>query len=312
MALYGTNLVTPLASGHSAIGPSGGEILLDYSGLTSGTTYTLQVYGTLASLANGSTGSFSGAAEVSPVPVPGALLLFASALIGLGGFAGRGRFKNLGSKLMHNAGRVAALVVGTGVAIGFLSSAGTADAATYTDNVVLSNALNPWVPTIPAGPQKFFSGVINTGKATPLSGGGGISSTVTGGPGTLTGFIYDFDFSLSGKATIDAILSQSHTTVSTPTSFELFGGSPTGSNTLLTASTVGTGNATGELQLHYANLAAGAYFLKIVGGLASGKTGTVTGLVSVSAVPVPAALLLFGSALAGLVGVGRRGRKTSV
>ena len=308
LALYGPSGF--LIAGAPGTGPSTGEVLLNYSGLQANTTYILVVSGALD---NGATsGSFSGSAEanVSAVPLPGAMLTFGTALLGLVGFAGRKRFSSIGGRLIRHAGGAAAVAVALGLGVVVLASAGSADAsAIYTDTA----SLGTWVPTNPAGPDKFFNGLINTAKPTPLSAPGSVTSLVTHtGTGAFSSFVYDFEFTLTKAATLDATLSQAHTTVLTGAQFELFKGtpgSPQGSPFPI-ASTVGTGAATGELQLHYADLAAGSYFLQIVGGLLSGKVGTLTGLVSVAAVPVPGALLLFGSALAGLVGVTRRGRKT--
>lgn len=300
LALYGPSGF--LAAGTAGTGPSAGEVVLNYAGLNAGATYNLVVMGALDPSAT--QGFFTGSATVSEVPLPGAVLMFGSALLGLVGFAGRRRFLAFGSRLTRDGGRAAAVVAAVGVALGLMSYAGSAEAALYTD---IAN-LGSWTPTNPAGPNHFFNGLINTAKPSPLSTPG--ATTVSqSGSGTLTGFTFDYEFTLTKGATIDAILSQSHTTVTSGTSFELFKGTP-GSPTHLVNSTVGTGAATGELQLHYAGLTAGSYFLQIVSttGLTSGKVGTLTGLVSVTAVPLPGALIMFGSVVVGLVGVGRRAR----
>lgn len=67
----------------------------------------------------------------------------------------------------------------------------------------------------------------------------------------------------------------------------------------------GSGNKFAELV--FSNLTAGTWYAVAAGG-SGGSTGAYTITANLSAVPVPGAVWLFGSAIAGLVGVSRRKR----
>ncbi len=64
-----------------------------------------------------------------------------------------------------------------------------------------------------------------------------------------------------------------------------------------------------ESEWVYATLDVGNYFFVVEGGTDGSLGGMYAGTVSVAAVPLPAAALLFGSALLGLFGVRARSRK---
>ncbi len=74
-----------------------------------------------------------------------------------------------------------------------------------------------------------------------------------------------------------------------------------------TPSLLATANLSSGLD-YTSNLAAGSYFLEVISAVKSVKNGFYTGSVSISAVPIPGALLLFGSSLIGLAGAGMRKR----
>lgn len=97
--------------------------------------------------------------------------------------------------------------------------------------------------------------------------------------------------------------------------FQLFArtgsGTPTGG--VLATGTV-TNNVASTIvdfaNLNFTSLAAGFYVLKLTGSFASAGTGSING--TVSAVPVPAAILLLGPALAGLGVMSRRRRDEAI
>jgi hypothetical protein len=283
-------------------GGSGGELVLNLADLTPGTTYDLVVSGNLV----GGAAAFSGWATVSPVPLPGALLLFGSGLLGLGGFAGRGRLKTLVSRLSGQVGRAAALLMAIGIGLGLAFVAAPANASTIWTDIDSLGAIAPSPVAI------TINGFVNPKAAIPVA----ISQTApfnqlgqptSTGSGAFGSFVFDYTFSLANPAATVSYVSQKNTLVNAGSDFELFSGTP-GSGTLVEPSTL---TGPGELSLAAANLAAGSYFLQIVGALSGTAHGILTGQLQVSAVPLPAALLLFGSGLAGLMGFGRFKRKDS-
>jgi hypothetical protein len=297
LALYNGSDVK-LAGAGGSLGASNGEVTLDYTGLLGPGTYTLAVSGS-ANIEQGFTsGGFTGNVQVSPVPVPGALLLFGTALLGLGGFAGRGKLRTLASRLGQRTGRAAALLAIVGTGIGVVANSDSANAATYTD---IGN-LGVWSPS----KTPFnFDGQINL-KRSPVISTNGTTNAVTGS-GTLSNFVFDFEFTLNKNSSLDAIISNPTSLNLTSADFELFKGTP-GSGTLVAPSPDKIATP-GALQLYYSDLTGGGtkYFLQVMGSLAPKQTsGNATGLATVSAVPLPGALLAFGSGLVGLVAVSRR------
>jgi len=63
--------------------------------------------------------------------------------------------------------------------------------------------------------------------------------------------------------------------------------------------------------LTYANLSTGEYVLEVLGSIKHVGTTSLSGSIKVSTVPVPGALVLFGSGLAALGAVGARRRKSA-
>ncbi|MDR3515073.1 MAG: hypothetical protein P4M00_04595 [Azospirillaceae bacterium] len=126
-----------------------------------------------------------------------------------------------------------------------------------------------------------------------------------------------FTFSLtSAVAASSELLASAYAEVKQKISgvvFDLYSGTY-GSGTLVASSsgvTVGSATAGSEFAaLTTGPLAKGAYYLEATGTTALSPGALVTANVSVSPVPLPAALPLFGAALLGLVVVGLRQRKT--
>lgn len=300
--------VAPLDVGvFTASGGTAGQYILQMAGLTSGPTYYLTVTGELAP---GSTvGNFYGIAEVSTVPLPTALLMFGSAIVGLGGLTERRRLGALLRKVTHQATYGMAVVAALGLAF-TMASANGAKAATYaaTDLTTLSGVPSPnGVEYLP------FSGLILGGSKGQLMIPGG---TAVPAP-NLTSFTFEYQFTLSTPSDIVASLSQLHTTLTTGSQFELFSGTAPEPAPSLMPTPLAVSNASavpGELYLTYAGplgngLAPGTYYLAVMGGLASGQThGSLSGTLAISSVPLPHALLLFGSAIGGLALAERFGR----
>jgi len=213
-------------------------------------------------------------------------------------------------------GRASWIVRGTVLAAApLMALSAPVQAASYTDTVTGLS----WTPS-PNGTTEQFGGLINFNRAVPLSTPG-MTGSVTPSGNTVGPFTFDYGFTLSSDASLVAILQQTNTDVGPgsegPGTFELFSGTPS-PLTLLASSVLGTGVNTGELVLSYAGLTSGTHYtLQIAGQLLSGKVGTLGGLADftqvthVSPIPLPAAALLFGSGLVGLVAAKRRSRKTA-
>lgn len=134
-----------------------------------------------------------------------------------------------------------------------------------------------------------------------------------GAPGTS--FEHDYLFAVPSAADLVAFGVEFSGPFTDLTSFtaDLFEGDPTlcGSGcALLASATLPTANPASFL-LSYAGLQSGLdYFLRVSSTIGATGFGVYTGLMAVSAVPVPPALLLFGTALAGVAALARRRRKT--
>ncbi len=248
------------------------------SGLNSTDKYDFIVSGNM----NGAgTAGFQGA--VSAVPLPGALALFGSALAGLAGVSRRRR----GKKVLAG---VATAALALPVALFGLS--GKAEAA--TESVSLNTA-----PTSFAGTLDF-SGKVSAAGTTLSSKGyyvpsGSLASidSKTGTSVSSTGSAtdtFDFSFSVASAAKLSSVqLTGSNLGAA---SYKLYQGS--------TALTSVSG---------VYNLAAGKTYEFVVSNVANAKNATIGVSGTVSAVPIPGALVLFGSGLVGLAGYARRSRK---
>jgi len=315
----------PLAVGVlSTMGSTAGEYVLQMANLTAGNTYYLTVTGELAPHAG--SGNFFGLAEVSTVPLPGALLMFGSALAGMGGLFGRRRLAEVGRKFAHGATSGMAVAA---AAFGLIVTAlipGGARAATVPVDIYDAVAYPP-----PSGGVEYIplSGqIVSSGSGVHQMLRLMIPGTPTVSASQTTSFVFDYQLDLAQPAFLNASISQLGTTMKTGTSFELFSGMASASGAPLTsssanflaASIVGnTPTTAGQLVLDYSGLkgkgmATGEYFLQVTGGLANNmKIGSVSGTATLSPVPLPTALLLFGSAIGGLAIVERfGGRKERV
>jgi len=283
----------------STAGFTTGEYILQMAGLTAGPTYYLTVTGELSP---GSTsGNFYGLAEdVAAVPLPDALLMFASALAGLGGLAGRRRLGEVVRKIGHGAIRGMTLAAAAlGLIVTALIPGGAQAAAYYTD---VANAIS--FPPPAGGTETFpLAGLIVGGASGRLT----IPGNQTVSAPNMAGFTFDYQFDLVSPtmAMLQASISQMQTNVTTGPQFVLFGGTPASPSALpLAISTVGP--TPGELIISYAGPAGhgmgpGEYFLAVIGSLAQGQShGSLSGSMVLSPVPLPGALLLFGSAIGGL------------
>jgi hypothetical protein len=248
------------------------------SGLNSTDKYDFIVSGKL----NGAgTAGFQGG--ISAVPVPGALVLFGSGLLGLAGASRRRRAKKL-------LGGVA--VAALAVPLALLGLSGKAEAA--TESVTLATAPTTFTGTLD------FSGKINAAGTTLSSKGyyiptGTIAAidSKTGTSVTASGPTDTFDFSFSvGSA---SKLSSVYLT-----------GSGTGSPTLKLYQGSNLQTAVGGIY----SLAANTTYEFVVSNVANAKNATLGLSGTVSAVPIPGALVLFGSGLVGLAGYARRSRKS--
>ncbi len=292
-------------------GGTAGQYILQMAGLTTGTTYYLTVAGDLAP---GSTmGDFYGIGEVSAVPLPATLLMFGSAIVGLSGLAERRRLGTLVRKVAHQATYGMAVIATLGIVFTAAFAGGAKAAAyttAYTDSTVLATQ-----PSLTGIEMLPLSGLILGGPAGRLSipgpGGGFVSAP------NLSSFTFEYQFALSSSSDIVASLSQLHTTLTSGSQFELFAGAapqvaPAQMPAPLAVSQAGA--VPGELYLSYAGpsgtgLAPGTYYLAVMGGLASGQThGSLSGTLAISPVPLPTALLLFGTAIGGLAIAERFGR----
>jgi len=281
----------------SMAGSTAGEYVLQMAGLTAGPTYYLTVTGKLEHGVG--SGNFFGLAEVSPVPLPGALAMFGSAIAGLAAIVSRRRLGDAARKLARGAG-LAAAILGLGAAA---LVPGAARAATYTDEASVAT----FPP--PSGGPSYVSllALIRVNLSNPNLDTLDIPGTPVVSAPKLTAFKFDYLFDLTAPTVLKAAISQSNTNVITGSQFELFGGTPGSPSALpLASAVIGAGPSVGQLVLSYAGphgsgMAPGEYFLTVMGAPLAGQThAALSGTMQLMAVPVPGALLLFGSAIGGL------------
>jgi len=175
------------------------------------------------------------------------------------------------------------------LAVGLGSLAESAQAATLSVNGLTLIAAD--------SPFESFTGVVTPGSMDLSYGPTPVGNvSFTGAVGST--FTYDFNFTLVGQASaLGFVYSVA------PTS-----GIPGLSLSLWSGASVVPGNLAGPgLSVEYASIAPGAYTLQISGSAPSAGSVTFNGNFGVlpSAVPVPTAILLFGSGLLGLAGLGR-------
>jgi len=177
------------------------------------------------------------------------------------------------------------LALAAAVAVGVTVFVDPARAATVTVTGITLEA-----------PLSGFSFSGNDALSSPVSVTYGGTASISGvtGSGALT--VY-FDFTLT-SALANALAFD--VPISGASSYQLLSGTWGGSQSTVTG--VSYAGAT-----KYSDLTAGEYTLAVSGTDFEGSLFVT----QVSNVPVPAAVLLFGSGLAGLVGVGRLMRRTS-
>jgi len=221
----------------------------------------------------------------------------------------------MSSRLVARFGQIAIAAV---VAVGVGSQALPAEAAlsTLTVNGII---LDPF-PTDPDPSDSFFTWsayagyptstgleLANIGVGDATTAPGNIANfTTSGAPFGTTGhwFALNFKFDLLDPAELDALNFQDNIDYSNISNLHI---------KLLNSvgAVVGGGGVTYNdgtfMTLDYANLPAGDYTLRVVGRVPTDGVGNVIGLavVSPSTVPVPAAVLMFGSGLLGVFGVAR-------
>ena len=265
-----------------------GQLNLSASGLNASDKYKIIVTGALTP---GSTsGSFNGGVNpVSAVPLPGALILFGSSLLGLGGLSRRRR------QIAAAAGALAAVAV-----------AGTAQAASTTNYQEVVNLGQ--LPVATVNEHVVLNGadiVASNGKQTVSASGNytgevsqkGTLKTTTGN--NLPAAIYEYDFTIKAPQKLDMKFGGSSTLNLVPGDFVLEDVT-TGTTFLPKAGTLEIVAWLSNVKDKY------AYFVTLP---SAGKGGSFSGTATVSAVPVPAALPMFGAALIGLGGLARRRAK---
>jgi len=222
----------------------------------------------------------TGSSTVSPVPLPGALVLFGSGLLGLGGVARR--------RKMAKAAKVAVVAA---LPLALLAVAPSAQASTIaiTDNVGTITSTNPLHGALTESSKSS----VTVGKVT---------KTATANEAIVA----SYDFALTSKENLQVTLTPPAVSPSLPTgtSYALYNGA-----TLIAPTKTSTETSQGVTSLieSFSNLSASTnYVLKIVTTFQKNTQITISG--TVSAVPVPGALVLFGSGLAGL-GLARRRRR---
>lgn len=291
MALYDSSkhLITTGIQGSGAAG----QIVLSASNLGIG-TYILEVTGALA---KGSTlGGFSG--NVSAVPLPGSLLLFGASLLILWAVS---RFRR-GTSQRHwgtgHWGMKTNLGICLLAVVGMLLGGGKAEASTL--EIVNLGAVSQFSDTLILNGKDNASGSVSSKAYTILSNGsiGDLSQGTKSGSGSSLSYIYEF--TLSKTSSVDMQLSGNEPGLTT-TAFSLYSGTP--SSAILKAASV---TKPGTLEINASGLTAGSYFFEVT--TQAVKNTSISGVGSISAVPIPGALVMFGTSLIGLAAYSRRQR----
>jgi hypothetical protein len=142
---------------------------------------------------------------------------------------------------------------------------------------------------------------------TLLDGTADFGSSFSAGNNKNT-FLDEFTFSFDGSSNIDALLSSASSSAANGldiTSVALYG-----SNGLVTSFQQLESGKTDRWQLSGSNLAAGSYSIKVGGSAMSGKAGSFSGNMTVSAVPEPTTYGMMLGGL-GLLGFMARRRKNA-
>jgi len=190
-----------------------------------------------------------------------------------------------------------------------------------TTGIVLNPNVDPFNPDTSFGFYGYADPTVSNGLQAGVEAGPASITLNTTGPVTTTGaFAFDYQFHLTSNASLFAFSFQDNVdyvgTGANPVSVVL----ENSSVGHVTGSAVGntcngcSNDSAGNVVLNYANLAAGYYTLvisgvassNVVAGLNNGVS--IGGSAFVSPVPLPGAVLLFGSGVVGLVAFSRRKR----
>ncbi|SEH32712.1 hypothetical protein [Magnetospirillum fulvum] len=292
-----------LKSGTTSIGLSNssgtGDITLAAANLLGG-TYSLYYTVTAGPGFNGADGaSFSG--TVSAVPLPGAALLFGSSLLGLG-FIGRRRQRNIA----RGAARVGGLgVLAIVLMIGLSASA---KAASFSDVLILNQG-----NTLPDSTTLLkFAGTVGP-NASSISGRYVSDIFTSTKQGTVTkstgGSTTSFDLKFKLAQTSNLVVTLTDNISGSVTNGLIY-------DTILLNGIAGTilssPNPNNTLVVSFSNLVANTLYDLVVTAANNTLIRNVQVSAAVSPVPIPGAVVLFGSALLGLGAYGRFNRAKKV
>jgi len=271
------DLTNPAVIGTASTGNS---LVVNASNLTAGDLYEVIVKGALT----GTSATFNG--QVSAVPLPGTLALFGTGLLGLAGLARRRRLSAKGKKVALTGAAAAVALFATPII-----ASHSADAAVISDTVQTG--------TIAAGETISFLGKDSVGGIVTASSTISGASKVNGVTATGTsGLAYNYDFSISTATKLDVVL-QSTSGLTTAPTITI--------KDITTGATVATAakNSSGVLEVVASLLNVSDHYALVV-NTGFVKNSAINALGTVSAVPVPGALVLFGSSFVCLAAMGRR------
>lgn len=233
-----------------------------------------------------------------------------------------GRYNNSGSKEWNK--QMPNLLGKSVIAAVLLSTMAAADAGTILQPVGATTTMgsysSQYLPTFAINQSALSPGYVSgvtdfdtyTASANTMLAGGGSFNTWYSSAGTLTG---NFDFDLGGLTTIEsfALWNDPQSAGQGVNSFNLWAddNSAFSSPTLLGnySAVEGLGNSNYAQVFGFAPTSAAYVRIEILSNHGSTfVTGISEAAFEVSAVPVPAAVWLLGSGVAGLIGVARRSR----
>jgi len=211
-------------------------------------------------------------------------------------------------------------VVAAGLAVAGLAGPASASAPSIPTITTTGIMLNPSTDPNNLDNSFAFYGYADPTVSGGLNGGtlvGPASNVVANGPLSVANqFAFDYQFQLTNAASLASFSFQDNQNFVGISNMNMVLENSTANSvhgSLVSNSCVGCSNDGTSISLNYSNLAAGFYTLEITGvvsnqqinGLSNG--GSFSGSV-VSAVPVPGAILMFGSGVVGLVAFSRRKR----
>jgi hypothetical protein len=285
---------TFVASGVAGSGPSAGQLVISAANLVANNTYDLIVTGSLSPHAHGTAGFNGDVSAVAAVPLPGALTLFGSGLLGLAGFARRRRAKGIAALSVAIVALPVAMTAGAGSAqaseIVETSTIGVLPVASSTTKIQLNGKVNG------------SGGISGDSYYTPGGGNASTNPSVASTGSGVAPLVFDYDFTVAKPQKISLNLSTLNQSLTT-SDFTLVD--------LTTNKTVGS-TLSGNFLTITDVLHTGNAYQFVVDLPTIVKGSSVSGVGTVSAVPVPGALVLFGSGLIGLASFGRRNRRKTL